>query len=93
MSFVNGCIHILFTDLIQVYADGAPLALVKEMSIATGNTESPSMTIQNDLLVYCIKEICKVLNITDGYAQTLEIQLEKLVTDVAISYPYLIIAH
>ena len=51
------------------------------------------MTIQNNLLVYCIKEICKVLNITDGYAETLEIQLEKLVTDVAISYPYLVIAH
>ena len=86
-------IFILFTDLIQVYADNSSMTLLKELTIASGNTESPSMSLQNDMLVYCITAVCRILNLTDDYSLIQQIQLEKLVTDVGISIPFLLIVH
>lgn len=52
MKYLEGRIFILFTDLIQIYLDNTSLTFVKEISIASGSTESPSMALQNDLFVY-----------------------------------------
>jgi hypothetical protein len=63
MKYLEGRIFILFTDLIQIYADNSSLTLVKEITIASASTESPSMALQNDLLVYCITKTCTILSI------------------------------
>lgn len=93
MRYHRNQIFILFTDLIQVYADNSSMTLLKELTIASGNTESPSMSLQSDMLVYCITAFCRILNLTDDYSLIQQIELEKLVTDVAISIPFLLIAH
>lgn len=63
MKYLEGRIFVLFSDLIQVYGDNSSLTLVKEITIASASTESPSMALQNDLLIYCITKKCTILSI------------------------------
>lgn len=68
IRYLGSRIIILFTDMIQVYSSYPLMELVKEISIADANTESPSMALSNNFLVYCITQTCTLLNMTDNSA-------------------------
>ena len=79
--------------MIQVYSSYPLMELVKEISIADANTESPSMALSNNFLVYCITQTCTLLNMTDNFSVVSKIAFDSLVVDVAMQYPYLFVVH
>jgi hypothetical protein len=93
IKYLGSRIIILFTDMIQVYSSYPLMKLVKQINIADANTESPSMALSNNLLVYCIIRTCALHNMTDDFNEMQRITFDSLVVDVAMQYPYLFIVH